>query len=77
MVQKRAQKRYRELALAGMAGEPPWKRLVDQALLREEPVLEKLSPYWKERQAVTEIPRVQRFAARFPLDRLLEKAGPD
>ncbi|MBM3301714.1 MAG: transposase, partial [Deltaproteobacteria bacterium] len=68
-----AQKRYREFVLAGAGGESPWKRLVGQCILGKEPFLEELSPYLKEKAAVTEIPRVQRFAVRPPLDHLLSK----
>ena len=70
---KAAQKRYREFVLAGEAGESPWKKLVAQCLLGEQPFLEKLSPYLKEKAALTEIPRVQRFAVLPPLDRLLPR----
>lgn len=70
---KEAQERYREFVLAGTGGESPWKRLVGQCLLGEEQFLERLLPYLKEKAALTEIPRVQRFAVRPPLDRLLPK----
>lgn len=70
---KGAQKRYREFVLAGTAGESPWKRLVGQCLLGEETFLERLLPYLEEKEALTEIPRVQRFAVRPPLARLLPR----
>ncbi|MGO9116213.1 MAG: helix-turn-helix domain-containing protein [Desulfomonilaceae bacterium] len=70
-----AQIRYREFVLAGTTAESPWKRLVGQCLLGEEPFLTKLSPYLKEKAAVSEVPRRQRFAVRPPLDRLLPKVG--
>jgi putative transposase len=68
-----AQKRYREFVLAGTAVESPWKKLVGQCLLGEKPFLEKLSPFLKEKAALTEIQRAQRFAVRPPLDRLLPR----
>jgi putative transposase len=68
-----AQDRYREFVLEGTIGESPWKRLVGQCFLGDGPFLEKLTPYLKEKAALTEIPRAQRFAARPPLDRLLPR----
>jgi REP-associated tyrosine transposase len=69
-----AQNRYRKFVLAGIAGESPWKKLVGQCLLGDERFLEKLSPFLKEKAALTEIPRSQRFAVRPSLDRLLSSA---
>jgi REP-associated tyrosine transposase len=69
-----AQNRYRKFVLAGTAGESPWKKLVGQCLLGDERFLEKLSPFLKEKAALTEIPRAQRFAVRPSLDRLLSRA---
>lgn len=68
-----AQIRYREFVLAGTTAESPWKRLVGQCLLGEEPFLANLSPYLKEKAGVSEIPRTQRFAVRPPLDRILPR----
>ncbi|MDQ7783331.1 MAG: helix-turn-helix domain-containing protein [Desulfomonilaceae bacterium] len=56
-----------------MEGESPWKRLVGQCILGEEPFLKRLLPYLKEKTALTEIPRVQRLAVRPPLGRLLAR----
>lgn len=70
---KEAQNRYREFVLAGTEAESPWKRLVGQCLLGEEPFLERLLPYLKEKADLTEIPRVQRFAVRPPLYSLLPR----
>jgi len=74
MLRKGAQQTCREFVQARTAGESPWKRLVGQCLLGEEPFLEKLSPYLKEKAALTEIPRVQRFAVRAPTGCLLPRA---
>ncbi len=70
---KGAQRSYREFVLEGRAGESPWKRLIGQCLLGEEKFLEKLSPYLKEKADLTEISRVQRFAVRPPLNKLLPR----
>jgi len=64
---------FDEFVPAGREEESPWKRLVGQYLLGEEPFLERLLPYLKEKTALTEIPRVQRFAVRPTLDRLLPR----
>ncbi|MDQ7784951.1 MAG: hypothetical protein RDU20_18855 [Desulfomonilaceae bacterium] len=68
---REARKSYREFIPAGREEESPWKRLVGRCLLGEEPFLERLLPYLKDKTALTEIPRVQRFAVRPTLDRLL------
>ncbi len=68
-----AQKSYRDFVLAGWEGESPWKRLVDHCILGEDSFLKRLLPYLKRKIALTEIPRVQRFAVRPPLDRLLPR----
>ena len=70
---REARKSYREFILVGREEKSPWKRLVGQCLLGEEPFLERLLPYLKEKTARTEIPRVQRFAVRPTLDRLLPR----
>jgi putative transposase len=72
---REARKGYLDFVLAGKEGESPWKRLVGPCFLGERPFLERLLPYLKDKTAITEIPRVQRFAVRPPLERLLPRAG--
>ncbi|PTN38240.1 transposase [Desulfonatronum sp. SC1] len=67
---KQAQLEYQRFVLAGISEESPWKKLVGQCLLGEEPFLEKLFPFLQKKTGFTEIPRVQRFALRPPLEKL-------
>jgi len=71
---RKAQKGYLDFVLAGKGSESPWKQLVGQCILGEGPFLERLLPYLKDKTALTEIPRVQRFAVRPSLDTLLPRA---
>jgi REP-associated tyrosine transposase len=70
---KIAQKRYRDFIEEGTEATSPWKKLVGQCILGEEPFLEKLMPYLKNKMSFAEIPRTQRFAVRPPLDRLFPR----
>ncbi|WP_459937617.1 hypothetical protein [Desulfonatronum parangueonense] len=67
---KQAQLEYRRFVLAGISEEAPWKKLVGQCLLGEEPFLEKLFPFLQKKTGFTEIPRGQRIALRPPLEKL-------
>ena len=65
-----ARKSYQRFILAGTDEEPPWKKLAGQCLLGGASFLEKLLPYLKDKSALAEVPRVQRFAVRPSLDSL-------
>lgn len=67
---KKAQLEYRRFVLAGISEDSPWKKLVGQCLLGEEPFLEKLFPFLQKKTGFSEIPRVQRFALRPSLEKL-------
>ena len=67
---KSAQAKYRKFVSAGMAEGSPWEKLVGQCLLGADTFLEKLSPYLGKAADLKEIPRIQRFAVRPPLDDL-------
>jgi len=67
---KQVQQEYRRFVLAGLSAESPWKKLTGQCLLGKEPFLEKLLPFLQKKTGCTEIPRIQRFALRPPLEQL-------
>lgn len=66
-----ARAEYRWFVSAGKAKDPPWKKLKGQILLGSADFVEKLEATLKRRERVLEIPRVQRYAARPPLEALL------
>lgn len=59
-----ARKEYRLFVKAGLDAESPWNNLKGQCLLGDDTFLEKLFPLLKNKSALKEIPRVQRFADR-------------
>lgn len=66
-----ARKEYRLFVKAGLDAESPWNDLKGQCLLGDDPFLEKLFPLLKDKSALQEIPRVQRFADRPALEDIL------
>jgi putative transposase len=66
-----ARKEYRLFVKAGLDAESPWNDLKGQCLLGDDPFLEKLFPLLKDKSALKEIPRVQRFADRPALEDIL------
>ena len=69
---KSARMEYRRFVKAGMdAEDSPWDDLKGQCLLGDEAFLEKLFPMLKEKIALKEVPRIQRFADRPSLKSIL------
>ena len=66
-----ARKEYRLFVKAGLESESPWNDLKGQCLLGGAAFLEKLFPLLNDKSAFKEIPRVQRFADRPPLEDVL------
>lgn len=65
-----ARKEYRLFVKAGLDADSPWNDLKGQCLLGDGPLLEKLFPLLKDKSALKEIPRVQRFADRPALEEI-------
>ena len=70
-----ARQAYRRFVMAGLELESPWKNLKGQCLLGDEAFLGKLSPLLKDKSVFKEIPRVQRFADRPPLEEIVPVTG--
>ena len=66
-----ARQAYRRFVAAGIEMESPWNNLKGQCLLGEAAFLRKLSPLLRDKSLFKEIPRVQRFADRPPLEEIL------
>jgi REP element-mobilizing transposase RayT len=65
-----AQRKYQRFVSEGLGGASPWDKVRGQVLLGTDAFVERLAPGLQERQAIKEIPRKQRFAARPSLHRL-------
>jgi len=72
---QQARKEYRRFVMAGLELESPWKNLKGQCLLGDDAFLGKLSPLLKDKGALKDIPRVQRFADRPPLEEIVTDTG--
>ncbi|OFZ89329.1 MAG: hypothetical protein A2V78_07470 [Betaproteobacteria bacterium RBG_16_64_18] len=70
-----AHDRYREFVAAGLDRASPWRNLRGQLLLGTEPFVQALTPKLAAVQDMMETPRLQRFAHRPELARLLPGAG--
>ncbi|MBU4523866.1 MAG: transposase [Desulfomicrobium sp.] len=69
---KSARTEYRRFIEAGMnAEESPWDDLKGQCFLGDDAFLEKLFPLLKEKSALKEVPRAQRFVDRPSLESIL------
>ena len=69
---KSARMEYRRFVKAGLdGGDSPWDELKGQCLLGDDAFLEKLFPMLKEKIALKEVPRIQRFADRPSLESIL------
>jgi REP element-mobilizing transposase RayT len=66
-----ARKEYRRFVLAGEREPSPWERLKAQCVLGGRSFLEKISPALKDKSAIVEIPRRERFLSRPALEDLL------
>jgi putative transposase len=66
-----ARQRYRKFVAEGLANPTrPWEKLVSQIFLGSENFVTNMRELLGEKQDVKEIPRVQRYPGRPPLDRL-------
>jgi len=59
-----AERKYRAFVAEGIGQEAPWEQVRGQVLLGRETFVEGLQSHLQDKQALTEIPRAQRFAAR-------------
>lgn len=59
-----AERKYRVFVAAGIGQDAPWEQVREQVLLGRETFVEGLLSHLQDKQALTEIPRAQRFAAR-------------
>lgn len=67
---KVARRRYREFVQAGMDFGSPWEELKAQCILGGKAFIEKIAPIVKDKSAITEIPREQRYANRAALEEI-------
>lgn len=65
-----AERKYRTFVAEGIGQDAPWERVQGQVLLGSERFVEGLRAHLQDKHALTEIPRVQRFAGRPALSRL-------
>jgi len=68
-----AAKKYKKYVLEGIKADSPWKVLTGQIVLGTESFLEKFSELLKEKEVVTEVPKVQRYVSRPPLSKIFEE----
>jgi putative transposase len=61
---------YREFVDAGIGGAPPWNELKGQSILGDREFEEKLKPALRNKSALKEISRVDRFALRPSLENI-------
>jgi REP element-mobilizing transposase RayT len=65
-----AERKYRAFVAEGIGQDAPWEQVRGQVLLGREPFVEGLLSRLQDKQALTEIPRTQRCAARPTLSQL-------
>ncbi len=66
-------KKYKKYVFEGIKADSPWKVLTGQIALGTEGFLEKFGELLNEKKVVKEVPKVQRYAARPPLSKILEE----
>jgi len=66
-----AQKRYREFVRSGIGAPSIWEALRSQWILGSKEFVERIKPAAKEKEAIKEIPKVQRLAFRPPLEEII------
>lgn len=64
------ERKYRAFVAAGIGQDAPWEQVRGQVLLGSERFVEGLRSHLQDKQALTEIPRAQRFAGRPTLSQL-------
>lgn len=65
-----ARRSYKEFVLAGIRRESPWKHLKGRIFLGKEDFIEKVKELFEEKEAIKEIPRMERFAGRPALSKI-------
>lgn len=70
----KAEQEYRSFVQAGVARGAPWEELKGQCLLGGEDFVARLIPLLKDKSALTEVPRRQRYLHRPALDEILPGA---
>jgi hypothetical protein len=68
---KQAVMKYKKYVLEGIETDSPWKGLTAQIVLGTESFFERFGKLAKEKEAVKEVPKAQRYAARPPLSKIL------
>lgn len=63
-IRRKAEKNYKEFIREGIQKEPPWNNLKGQIFLGDEDFIEGLKDYLTKKEAINEIPRVQRLVGR-------------
>lgn len=70
---KEASRRYREFVREGLKEESPLKEVKGQLFLGEDSFIERFQQLMKDKEALKEIPRLQRYVARPLLEEILKK----
>ncbi|MBW2056778.1 MAG: transposase [Deltaproteobacteria bacterium] len=68
---REAQKRYRRFVASGISQPSPWQELQGRFILGGREFLERITPLLQDRSRIQEVPKLERFASRPPLDDLL------
>ena len=68
-----AQKHYRKFVKEGINSKSPWEKLQGQILLGEDSFIEKFKDLLRNKEAIKEIPRKQRYAGRPHLKEIFKK----
>lgn len=66
-----AQKRYRDFVHSGINAHSIWEELRSQWILGSKEFVDRLRPAAKDKKEIREIPKVQRFAFRPPLEEIM------
>ena len=68
-----AQERYKEFVMAGLNSDSPWNDLVGQVLLGNEDFIGNMKALLDDKDKIQEIPKAQRYSARPPIEKILQK----
>lgn len=64
--------RYREFVRAGIKVGSPWKEVMGQLYLGDENFIDKIKKLIRDKETIKEIPRVQRYITKPPLDNIFK-----
>lgn len=73
---RKAQEQYREFVRQGIKKKSPWEKLQGQILLGQDSFIETFKDLLRNKEAVKEIPRQQRYAGTPDLKEVFNKQGP-